>query len=522
MAAKYKSPGVYINEQNAFQNSVVPVATAVPAFIGYTPQAEYEGKSYLNVPVKITSWNEFLMLFCYPAKGGVESQQYSPIYYVNESNEVLKALDSISFGGSEYAISPDPSTIYYLYLNVLMFYQNGGGEAYIVSVGGYGKPSGKAIEAGKPLVNPNVSLLELLHGITLLKNESEPTMYVVPEATLLSAANYATLTQAMLLQCEELNTAISILDVPAGRNPDQQNFQRGIEDFRNSTGNIGLSYGAAYFPFVYTTTLQSEDLDYSNFFGGDLEKLADLVNPKDKDPSLKKIFDLILSKDDKSMTMKQLNDALLYSSKLYATLFSKIVQMANLLPPSGGMAGVMSMIDNSYGVWKAPANVSMVGVRELAISLTDAQQGPLNVDPVTGKSVNALRSFSGQGILVWGARTLDGNSQDYRYIQVRRTLMFLEQSCKLAVRAYVFAPNDANTWLSVKTMISSFLTSIWTQGGLAGSTPQDAYSVECGLGTTMTAQDILDGLMIVSVRVAITRPAEFIVFTFQQQMATSG
>lgn len=522
MAEKYKTPGVYIDEINAFPNSVVSVPTAIPAFVGYTPQAEYQGKSYLNVPVKITSWNEFLAIFCFPQKARVKQQQYSPNYFVIDENVIQADTSSISFDNRNLSISPDSSTIYYLYLSLLLFYQNGGGDAYIVSVGGYGKAQGGALGAKDPLVNPNVSLDSLLKGLYLLKRESEPTLYVFPDATLLSNENYATLIQAMLLQCEELGSTMSLLDVQGGNNSTQQNYLQLIENFRNSTGSNGLSYGAAYFPFVSTTVLQSEDLNYTNFFGGELDQLAAILNPKNSDPSLTSIFEMIKDINNQSISVNQLNNALLSGSKLYSILFSKVLDLANTLPPSAAMAGLITMNDNVKGVWNSPANIGINQVKDLPIHLNNDQQGPLNVDPVSGKSINVIRSFIGEGVLVWGARTLDGNSQDFRYIAVRRTLIFLEQSCKSAIEAYVFQPNDANTWTAVKSMISSFLTSIWKEGGLAGASPQDAYTVECGLGTTMTSQDILDGYMNISVRVAITHPSEFIVLTFQQKMASSS
>ena len=95
----------------------------------------------------------------------------------------------------------------------------------------------------------------------------------------------------------------------------------------------------------------------------------------------------------------------------------------------------------------------------------------------------------------------------------------LEQSLKLAARAYVFEPNTSNTWAAVRSMITSFLTTIWKQGGLQGATPSDAFHVQCGLGSTMTAEDILNGDMNIMVAVAVTRPAEFIIINFTQQMA---
>ena len=141
----------------------------------------------------------------------------------------------------------------------------------------------------------------------------------------------------------------------------------------------------------------------------------------------------------------------------------------------------------------------------------------MNVDAVSGKSINIIRTFPGIGTLVWGARTLDGNSLDWKYINVRRTMIFIEQSLKLATRAFVFEPNDAGTWATVKSMMDNFLFNLWKQGALAGSTTDAAYSVQVGPGVTMTQDDILDGILRITVLVAVVRPAEFIEITFQQQ-----
>jgi len=135
--------------------------------------------------------------------------------------------------------------------------------------------------------------------------------------------------------------------------------------------------------------------------------------------------------------------------------------------------------------------------------------------------VNAIRSFPNFGLLVWGARTLAGNSDDWRYINVRRTVIMIEQSVKTALQTYVFQANDSLAWTSANASISNFLNMLWKEGALVGSKPTDAYSVSVGLGSTMTAQDILDGLMKISVSLALVHPAEFIVLNFQQQMQTS-
>lgn len=524
--ATYSTPGVYIDEVNAFPNSVVPVATAVPAFIGYTPKAEYQGKSYLNKPQKITSFAEFQAFFMLdnPAPPADAAKQYNPEYYLVAQKGMPTSGDYMTLAGTYYSILPDPNTIYYLYNSVRLFYQNGGGAAYIVSVGGYGPASKKALtDPAAQVVNPNVQLADLQAGLALLLNEPEPTMYICPEATLLSLADNGTLMQSMLLQAQSMQTAMCMFDVIGGTYPDPILYTNDIQTFRNNTGNTGLSYGVSYYPFIGTTIMQSSDIDFTNLFGGDIKQLEPLLNPPSApNPAAAQILSMIQTPPANPMSNSQLQAALLTSSQTYSQIVNNVLSNANILPPSGAMAGVYTVNDNMRGVWNAPANTGIVGAARLPIRLSDSQQANLNIDAVSGKSINAIRFFNGQGILIWGARTLDGNSQDWRYISVRRTMTFLEQSVKLAARAYVFEPNDANTWGAVKSMIGSFLMSVWKEGGLQGAAAADAYQVDVGLGSTMTADDLLNGYMRVSVKVAVVRPAEFIVITFEQQQAKSG
>lgn len=525
MTAKLKTPGVYIEELNAFPNSVAMVPTAVPAFVGYTPQALYEGVSYTNVPKKITSFAEFQAIFCYPdaPTSGNLKKQYHPEYYLIKQKQKPELGNYVMIDDNFYAILPDPNTIYYMYNSIRMFYENGGDACYVVSVGTYGSSSKKPMRIGDQIVNENVQLNDLQNGISLLKNEVEPTMYICPEATLLSVANNGTLMQTMLLQNSEMETAISILDVIGGNAPDPILYTNDIEVFRNNTGVQGLSYGCAYYPFIGTTIMQQSDIDFTNLFGGDIKDLESiLLTASDANENTIEILKIIKNRKDNDLTTTQLNEALLHVSTTYSLIISQVLEEANILPPSGAMAGVITTIDNQEGVWKAPANTSIVGAVSLPIKLSESQQGGLNVDAVTGKSINAIRFFTGRGILIWGARTLDGNSNEWRYISVRRTLMFLEQSCKLAAKRFVFEPNDSNTWLAVKSMISNFMTTIWRQGGFQCSKPEHAFFIKCGLGETMTAQDILNGVMIVQVGVAVTHPAEFIVFSFQQEIKISN
>ena len=293
-----------------------------------------------------------------------------------------------------------------------------------------------------------------------------------------------------------------------------------ILNFRNSTGNDFLKYGVAYYPDLITTVVPLDAVDYTNINGGKVETLDSLLNPPaNPNPAAASILQSIIDGND--LTVQQNNQALLTASPLYKQLLTIIHEQINTMPPSGIMVGVYSMIDATMGVWYAPANVTPVGATGLTLKINNEEQADLNVDAVSGKSINAIRFFTGQGILVWGTRTLDGNSQDWRYINVVRTVTMIVQSAKLAMRAYVFAPNDSNTWAVIKSMVENFLTNVWKEGALQGSKASDAFKVEIGLGSTMTAQDILNNILRVTIFLAITHPAEFIVETIEQEQASS-
>ncbi len=206
---------------------------------------------------------------------------------------------------------------------------------------------------------------------------------------------------------------------------------------------------------------------------------------------------------------------------VYSEVMAAINGFRVTLNPSGAMAGIYARVDSIRGVWQAPANVGVRNVIGPAVLVTNQQQGELNVDSLSGKSINVIRAFTGRGTVVWGARTLDGNSNEWRYINVRRLFIYLEESIRRASAFVVFEPNDANTWVGIKGMIESFLTGVWRDGGLTGATPQEAFFVNVGLGTTMTSTDILEGKMIIEVGVAAVRPAEFIILRFIHKLQES-
>ncbi len=532
---QYKTPGVYIVEKSAFPNSVVEVATAVPAFIGYTEKADNKGTSLADKPWRITSMAEFHNYFGFAPKAKFSIVEKTAEVKDDKEFTLRDPKAKKDVPATDYVLKQDEGR-YLLYYSMMLFFQNGGGPCYIVSIGKHGDD----IDPGK-----------LTGGIDFLLKEQEPTMVVIPDAVLLKQPDCISVQQAALAHCgEKMRNRFAILDIYDGYKDRNDPSGDCIAKFRDDLGINNLDFAAAYYPWVNTTIVQDRALSYENISNLDVlqtllrtelalpaadaapepvpeggvppkkdlkveaakNAVADIGNAWDKDETLtadtvatKKIF---------------LNKTLSAISPLFNSILGAVKNRLNLLPPSAAMAGVYTMVDNSRGVWKAPANVSLNSVVSPTVNITHAEQEDLNVT-TAGKSINAIRTFIGEGTLVWGARTLDGNSLDWRYVNVRRTMIMLEESIKLASKAYVFEPNVANTWVTIKGMIRNFLTGIWKRGGLAGASPDDAFAVFVGLGETMTSEDILEGMLKITVLVAITRPAEFIEITFQQQMQKS-
>jgi phage tail sheath protein FI len=179
------------------------------------------------------------------------------------------------------------------------------------------------------------------------------------------------------------------------------------------------------------------------------------------------------------------------------------------LPPSGHIAGVYAGTDNSRGVWKAPANVVVQNITGLKTYIVKGEQDILNP-----AGVDCIRRFDQLGTRVWGARTISSDSS-LKYVNVRRTLIFLEASIDYGTQWVVFEPNNPDTWGRVTDSVTAFLMTQWINGALFGIKPSDAFFVRCDL-TTMTADDIQNGRLICLIGVAIVRPAEFVIFRIEQ------
>lgn len=272
-------------------------------------------------------------------------------------------------------------------------------------------------------------------------------------------------------------------------------------------------------------TVASIVADATDFTGGGGNTVAQTAQAAATAPMLRTAFMRIAEAfttvmDELVFQSTQAEKVLFSTHPFFKSIYDRIRREMSLIPPSGAVTGVYAATDRTRGVWKAPANVSLRAVVAPAVKINDQDQGSLNVHE-TGKSINAIRAFTGKGILVWGARTLAGNDNEWRYVNVRRFFIMVEESVKKATEPFVFEGNDANTWVRVRAMIENFLTIQWRQGALAGATPKEAFYVKVGLGETMTAQDILEGRMIVEIGMAAVRPAEFIILRFSHKMQES-
>lgn len=373
------------------------------------------------------------------------------------------------------------------------FYLNGGGPCYVVSIGTH------TTRTPAQIASTHIT------GLESIALEDEPTLIVMPDLSMMTpvddanrASYHGVLTQA-LAQCGDLGDRFLIAEVLGGDLPGQAN----VDAFRDGIGTANLKYGAVYQPYVQTTIGRRWDESTIT-----ISQLAFRAEDGSISPPPSPF---------NGRTLAQLREGPNANPAMYGRVRSALDLHTVVLPPGPAVAGVYATVDRTRGVWKSPGNVSVAAVQRLTVDIDNDLNDHLNVH-ASGKSVNAIRQFTGRGPLVWGARTLAGNDNEWRYVSVRRFFNMVEESTKKASFPFVFDPNNATTWAKVKGMIENFLVNQWRDGALAGAKPEEAFYVRVGLGTTMTAQDVLEGRMNVEIGMAVIRPAEFIVLRFSHKL----
>ena len=580
--ARYYSPGVYVEEISTLAPSVAQVATAIPAFIGFTEKGS--GVKRIDTLLDFeTNFGKYK-----PSKFSVTVKE------TKDGDAVLQEITKVDRADAD-------SNNFLMYYGLSLYFLNGGGSCYIISIGKY--ESYDATKAKQAFED----------GLKLLALEDEPTLIVLLDAVNLGYADYYALCGKALDQCKNLQDRFLIADVKTVDNngeipvdPTSGNYLKTsttkIKDwkfFRNKMSSDYLCYGAAYHPYLNTLlNYQYDEGDVSINFdpprlaagGSTYQKAIDkaiTVSYTDTSTSPRLVIsvdtlaaslpdnikvDFATNSGSSTLTVtisrttpptgaeaviawaawktNVANNALSFNIQVNGdgsavltalpsvnltivttleslkakdnALYGKIkLRMADervTLPPSPAIAGIYVRVDRDRGVWKAPANVTVASVISPLVKISSQDQEILNIDPDAGKSINAIRDFTGKGTLVWGSRTLAGNDNEWRYVPVRRLFITIEESTRKATSFAVFEPNDATTWLKVKAMIESYLYGLWEQGALAGPKPESAYFVNVGLGKTMTTQDILEGRMNVEIGIAAVRPAEFIILRFSHKL----
>lgn len=469
--AEYRTPGVYIEEIPHLPPSIASVETAIPSFVGYTEKAQWKAADDLIMrPWRIKSLLEYEQYFGYPDP---EKNGSLSVAFTNSGA-------TVEINGK---VDETKRSKYLMHYSMQMFFANGGGPCWITSVGNYSKGT--------------ILAADLKEGLAKVATINEVTLLLFPDAANLDTeTDYYDVHKEAIDQCALLQDRFTVLDVyHTAANLDKWeldvNGVAGQGGLRNTLAadTNHLKYAAVYFPRIFTG--------------------VDFVYADDAQVKLE-------GAPGGAQTLAELKTV---NNAQYFSAISAIRNIQMLLPASSALVGIYAQVDNARGVWKAPANINIDNAIRPQYLITKEDQKNLNVDDVAGKSVNVIRSLEGRGpAMVWGARTLAGNDNEWRYISVRRYFNMVEESVKNATEQFVFEPNDENTWVRVKSMIQNYLTQQWKAGALMGASTKEAFFVHVGLGETMTEMDTLEGRMIIEIGMAVVRPAEFIILRFMHKM----
>ena len=496
----FSTPDSYLEEQTVQPLTITPGTTALAVFIGYTRKAvDTDGNDLTDVLTPVGSLPDYEAYF-----GGVE----------------CAGLDVLIDAGGNVSNVSAAATRHYLHQSIDSYFRNGGGSCFILSIG----------SSSDPLTRKDFE-----RGLAVLKNDDRPTLIVLADAVNLGDADYYMLCDAALEQCSELKDRFVILDV----------INNDVTSFRNGIGIANLSYGAAYYPYLNTTSVTPCDetlvsvrhgyglfekencirISYAGRPGeGAAISITEAADDREDTPYVSVVDNNIalvvdpgtgsapdavidawkrVSEPGKfaigvagtgqvSLVQQQAefvfdeeiakladNRIKIDNPSVYANIVSTLHRRKTTLPPACAVAAAYSKTDIASGPWKAPANIVIDDVTGPVLEINNAGQEFLN-NSADGKSVNALRSFLNKGTLIWGARTLDGNSNEWRYIPVRRLFIKVESDIRRATAFAVFEPNNAFTWLKIKTMLIGYLDELWSAGALNGTTAEEGLFHQVG------------------------------------------
>jgi phage tail sheath protein FI len=496
----YLSPGVYVEELEAASRPIEGVGTAVAAFVGLAVEGP------LNDPVLVTNWTQYTSTFGEPVAGT------------------------------------------YLGHAVYGYFLNGGGQAYVVRVGGPSGPAeaapkataelAAASDAGQPAyiataVGDDSQPISV--EITDPSDGSPPDSFRVvvragdreevfePVTTRRGRTNVVTMINqtsqlirvqesraeladrrpgngAVALQRPPVSQVVARPDDYVGSVADRTGFG-GLETIEGITmvcvPDLMAAHQAGAISADGVQAVQSAMIAHCELMG---DRMAILDPPPDLNPQQVHEWRMTTTGYDSKF-------AVVYYP--WIKVFDQAEGAPKLVPPSGHMAGVWARNDATRGVHKAPANEVVRGVIGVGSGLTRGEHDLLN--PV---GINCIRAFPGRGIRVWGARTLSSDPS-WRYVNVRRLYNYVESSLKNGTQWVVFEPNDKDLWERLIRTIRSFMFRVWMDGGLFGDTPEQAFYIKCD-DETNPSETIEIGQLICEIGMAVVKPAEFVVFRLAQ------
>ncbi|MBD2811151.1 phage tail sheath family protein [Xenorhabdus sp. Vera] len=470
MSANLKAPGVYIEEDASLALSVSNSATAVPVFIGkFTPKVADSAQ----VCTRINNWLEFTSAFSLAPVTEITIKSDIELSSGDEVKEEVEKKETEAQETPEAKAVPtteDPKKWIYNIERInqspavealKLYFQNGGGACYIYLLDD---------------INDDLALAAIPE---LIEQKGDITLLVCPEEDQDYKNKVYNAVSPLLNSDNKKVGYFLIADSLDGKS---------VSGIANSTKI------AAYYPQLETNLKLSTLPDdqsivisgYENESGKNKLKTLDKLRETDK--ALAQEIDIRLQE----------------------------IQQDNLtLSPSAAIAGIYCQTDSQRGVWKAPANVALSGIKGLTDKVDDERQGTMN-----DNGINVIRSFTGRGLMVWGARTYAQDGEiNWRYIPVRRLFNSVERDIRQALRAVLFETNNQPTWMRAKAAVDQYLYALWQKNALTGNSPEEAYFVHIGQDITMSDADIKQGKMIMKVGLAAVRPAEFIVLQFTQDVA---
>ncbi|MET7390783.1 phage tail sheath family protein [Streptomyces sp. NPDC005529] len=510
----YLSPGVYMEEVSSGSKPIEGVGTAVCAFVGFAQQGPY------NEPTLVTNWTQFTQTFGDFTEGAYLAHSVygyflnggGAAYIVRIGGDQAQEADPVPAQVELTAGSGDAARP----VLVVRFKESGAkaGPALSVEVA---EPSEPAEGTFKLVVKQDGAEKEAFDNVTVKKGPRNVVTAVRQRSRLIVVEEAKGAGQLVPDQGEVALPALA--PPPADSAPAQVSASQYVGDSSDRTGFAGLE------AIDEVTMVSVPDL-MSAYRDG----MLDLEGVKAVQLGMIAHCELMADRmaildPPPRMNAQQIKDwrqeTAGYDSK-YAVVYWPWVKVMDPLsgkavhvPPSGHLAGVWARNDATRGVHKAPANEVVRGAISLELNITRGEHDQLN--PI---GVNCIRAFPGQGIRVWGARTLSSDAE-WRYINVRRLFNFVEESILSGTNWVVFEPNDQKLWDSVKRTVTMFLRSVWRDGAIFGRVPDQAFFVKCDEeNNPPSSRD--QGILNVEIGIAPVKPAEFVVFRISQYAEGAG